>query len=376
MKLTKGKISKLYNKKKQSLKKIKKRKGSTKSKTFRRKRQVNLATKSLKSFNYKKLIGGDPLEGDENTPKTGSDIDLNNDINPPSQIGELNNSLGTNTVEKVESQTAMEEPPISQTVTNGISNTVETPPLADSSQTATDGISNTVETPPPVADSSQTATDGISNTVETPPVADSSQTVTNGISNTVETPPPVVDESQTVTNGISDTVETPPPVADSSQTATDGISDNVETPAVVDESQTVTNDISDSVSDNTEAPPESQTATDGISNNVVAPDEVGNVASNSNEQLINLTTPTTDNIQNPELIKSLANVVDYISEKVADKVASQVSQNVSANLNETPQNGFDAVNQAAETMAKLSGGKKRKTKKFKLSNKKNTKRRR
>ena len=286
MKLTKGKISKLYNKKKQSFKKIKKRKGSTKSKTFRRKRQVNLATKSLKSFNYKKLIGGDPLEGDENTPKTGSDIDLNNDINPPSQIGELNNSLGTNTVEQVESQTVMETPPVSQTV-------METPPVVDESQTATDGISNTVETPP------------------------------------------LVDESQTVTNGISD-----------------------------------------SVSDNTEAPPESQTATDGIINNVVAPDEVGNVASNSSEQLINLTTPTTDNIQNPELIKSLANVVDYISEKVADKVASQVSQNISANLNETPQNGFDSVNQAAETMAKLSGGKKRKTKKFKLSNKKNTKRRR
>jgi len=86
MKLTKGKITKLYNKKKQSLKKINKRKGSTKSKTFRRKRQVNLATKSLKSFNYKKQRGGDPLEDDEKTPKTDADQGSNNDINSASQI--------------------------------------------------------------------------------------------------------------------------------------------------------------------------------------------------------------------------------------------------------------------------------------------------
>ena len=55
MKLTKGKISKLYNKKKQSVKKInKKKKGSLKSKTFRRKRSINLANKSLKKYRYKK----------------------------------------------------------------------------------------------------------------------------------------------------------------------------------------------------------------------------------------------------------------------------------------------------------------------------------
>ena len=54
MKLTKGKISKLYNKNKQTLKKkANKRKTSNKSKTFRRKQKVNLARKSLKRFHYK-----------------------------------------------------------------------------------------------------------------------------------------------------------------------------------------------------------------------------------------------------------------------------------------------------------------------------------
>ena len=41
MKLTKGKISKLYNKKRQSLKKHKKLKSSYKKRTFRNKRKVN-----------------------------------------------------------------------------------------------------------------------------------------------------------------------------------------------------------------------------------------------------------------------------------------------------------------------------------------------
>ena len=61
MKLTKGKISKLYNKKKQSLKKKKlnSKNNSRKNKTFRRKRAMNLANRSLKNLHYKKR-GGKP----------------------------------------------------------------------------------------------------------------------------------------------------------------------------------------------------------------------------------------------------------------------------------------------------------------------------
>ena len=67
MKLTKGKISKLYNKKNQTMKrKVNKKKGSNKNRTFRRKQRVNLARKSLKRLRYKKLSGG--TENDAITP--------------------------------------------------------------------------------------------------------------------------------------------------------------------------------------------------------------------------------------------------------------------------------------------------------------------
>jgi hypothetical protein len=65
MKLTKSKISKLYNKTRQSLKRYKKRKSSYKKRTFR-KRKVNLARKSLKRLNYKTHKGG---WGEVDTPK-------------------------------------------------------------------------------------------------------------------------------------------------------------------------------------------------------------------------------------------------------------------------------------------------------------------
>ena len=59
MNLTKGKISKLYSKKKQSLKRNKNKRGhSSKSKTFRKNRRVNLARKSLKRLHFKANKGG------------------------------------------------------------------------------------------------------------------------------------------------------------------------------------------------------------------------------------------------------------------------------------------------------------------------------
>ena len=57
MKLTKGKISKLYNKNNQSLKKNIKKNILSESKTFRRKQNVNLDRKSLKRVS-KKYVGG------------------------------------------------------------------------------------------------------------------------------------------------------------------------------------------------------------------------------------------------------------------------------------------------------------------------------
>ena len=55
MKLTKGKISKLYAKNRQSVKRKKNgKKNTNKSKTFRKKRNINLANKTLKQVNFRK----------------------------------------------------------------------------------------------------------------------------------------------------------------------------------------------------------------------------------------------------------------------------------------------------------------------------------
>ena len=57
MKLTKGKIRKLYNKRNQTLKKYRNKRVSYERKTFRNKRSINLARKTLK-----KISGGDVLK--------------------------------------------------------------------------------------------------------------------------------------------------------------------------------------------------------------------------------------------------------------------------------------------------------------------------
>lgn len=64
MKLTKGKLSKIYNKKKQTMRKLKKKaKRSRRGKTFRKRRPLNLHSKTLKNVLKK---GGTTDSGDGN----------------------------------------------------------------------------------------------------------------------------------------------------------------------------------------------------------------------------------------------------------------------------------------------------------------------
>jgi 6-phosphofructokinase len=61
MKLTKGKIRKLYNKEKQSKKRYI-NKGSQEHKTFRKKHHLNLDKKTLKRMNYRGGDGSDSTQ--------------------------------------------------------------------------------------------------------------------------------------------------------------------------------------------------------------------------------------------------------------------------------------------------------------------------
>ena len=91
MKLTKGKLSKLFNKKKQSHKKKKNHKKNKKSNTFRRNKRSNLANKTLKKI---KIGGGDEgasINSDEIVPSVVQDD--SDSITPTSKITEAPSDL-------------------------------------------------------------------------------------------------------------------------------------------------------------------------------------------------------------------------------------------------------------------------------------------
>jgi hypothetical protein len=149
MKLTKGKISKLYNKKKQSLKKkVNKRKTSNKNKTFRKKRNIHLARKSLKRFHYKKSRGG--AEGDTNlSQETMPKVDeLSNSVIenaglPPTSMEPENAGLPPTSMEQANVNQPMDLPPTSMEQAN-INQPMDLPPTS----METENVEQPMDLPP------------------------------------------------------------------------------------------------------------------------------------------------------------------------------------------------------------------------------------
>jgi len=117
MNLTKGKISKLHNKKKQSVKKYKKRAKTHKTKTLRRKhKSVNLVKSTLK--NYKVWFGGDGEGGDaiaspiDNAP--ASPIEKNVDTSPISltdaSISPIDNAIPNTSTDNIDTDVSVDIP--------------------------------------------------------------------------------------------------------------------------------------------------------------------------------------------------------------------------------------------------------------------------
>jgi hypothetical protein len=162
MKLTKGKISKLYNKKKQTMKKkANKRKSSKKNRTFRRKQKVNLARKSLKRLRYKKLSGG---VGTDDVPKTDEELGIfppvataeenvtaplqeTSSLNPPLNE-ELNVNPGAEVSVEAEAtdmppaaeEITAEEVPVANEITTEEITTGEVPPEITTEEITTDEV--------------------------------------------------------------------------------------------------------------------------------------------------------------------------------------------------------------------------------------------
>ena len=107
MKLTKGKISRLYNKKKQTFKKPKKRL-SRKRKTLRNRKHLNLARRTLKRQPNKKRGGSD----ENMTPIKGEEQDKDQDHDQHSTTGEQEHNIDPSIIEDLKMDE--QEPTIEQ----------------------------------------------------------------------------------------------------------------------------------------------------------------------------------------------------------------------------------------------------------------------
>jgi len=306
MKLTKGKISKLYNKRKQSLKKQKlhKKKSSSKNKTFRRKRNMNLANTSLKNIYFKKTGG---VSND--TSVSGEKIDNN---------------------PKLDSS----EVPVDNTTTT----------IVDSSQ------------PEGVKTEELAAPEGDKTEIPLVPEGDKTEmpVVPEGVvgSEGVETEMPVVPEEVVGSEGVvvpegvvgSEGVETEMPVAPEGVVAPEE-EDGSEIPVAAPEGE-----------DGSEIPVVAPEGDDGSELPVASEVADNTIAANGSEQ---------------NITQAFNTVVDYIADKVAVKI-----EHLSVQQPNKTNDGFDSNVNAAEETANLlnssssTGGKK--TRKFRITNKKNS----
>jgi hypothetical protein len=271
MKLTKGKISKLFNKKKQSIKRIKKHKQHYNKKTFRNKKIVNLARKSLKNLHYKKYKGGgDPKDGKSVSTAQTPIIDTTPIINTANQNPEEEGKQTTVAPQVAENQASVvDETPIIDTTKK---------PEEEGKQTsvAPEEEGKQTSVAPPVAENQAPEEEG----------NQANQVVENQAPEVVENQAPEVAENQA-------------PEEEGKQTSV--------APQVV-ENQA------------------NQAAENQLVENQVAANQVA-----ANQAL-----------ENQDINSSIKNIVSYM----VDEITNKVMQNMAG---EKPQNGFDAVNKAAET---------------------------
>ena len=274
MKLTKGKISKLYNKKNQSLKRKNYKKGTSfKTKTFRNKRNINLANKSLKRI-YKG--GTTPPENTQDIQKLEEQL---------ANIEQENAKLEEKIEEKKEE-------------TNEPASTAPINPLIQNNNDE-QGINE--------------AADNVT------PVSKSLAPVTN---NEAESLAPVTNEAESLAPIINE-AESLAPVSNN-ETA-------IVTPS--------TNE------------PES-----------VEPVPI----------IESTPTPSANTSEIPSINNDINAQVNQLIATVAEKTAKQIAEDVALKIpstNEGQQNGFNAVQEATE---KMTTGGKHKTRRFKLTNRRKT----
>ena len=303
MNLTKGKISKLYSKKKQSLKRNKNKRGhSSKSKTFRKNRRVNLARKSLKRLHFKANKGGGL--NDETGPV--NDTELPKETTDNKQVDEYLANIAS----RAKNDETKAEP------SQFIGSAFKSPPEPSSESSAFGESSSALYETPPV-DVTPPPAPVLEETPSPAPIVDETPSPVD------VTPSPVVDPAVDVT---------PSPVVDP-------VVDVTPSP-VVDPAVDVTpSPVVDPVVDETPPSPSVDPVTD--------------------EPTASPTVDESANNEDPELASAINNVVSLITEKVTKKV----SEEVNANSSDAAQNGFKEIDDTARIMGSSGGGKKSKSKK-------------
>jgi hypothetical protein len=324
MKLTKGKISKLYNKKNQSFKKkINRKKGASKRKTFRKNKKYNLAKKTLKRFYSKKRGGEGPIEDPKivdtsvtpsaveevpSTPITGEDLTVTN-------------------VEEVTPITSEEVPGTPITSEDVTVSNVDVNALPDTS-VATEGLTMT-------GSPASVEQEVISPTVPVTPVTGEDVTVTKVDINALP-------DTSVATEGLTEPGSPPPPTFENNSSLQ---VEEKEPTNISDSQQQISSETTPQIEEN-------------IDTSVKSEEEISNPGISSSQDNI-----SSGSEPNNKLTEALSTIVEVLSEKVASKVANELG---SGSSKEKVQNGFDSVATAAENM---SGGKKRKSRKFRLHSK-------
>jgi len=343
MKLTKGKISKLYNKKKQTLKrKVNKGKKSSRGKTFRRKQKMNLARKSLKRLRYKKQSGGkeDPKEVD----------------NQMTGIEPVNVNKTESDLLPVESNPAVVETP---NVAPVVIDPVVIDPVTQESIATPDNELNTSQIMDadvnPELNSSQMDTSQMDTSQMDTSQMDTSQMDTSQMMDTEVNPD--VNDSQ-----VMDT-EVNPDLNASQVMDTDEGQDlsqmmDPEVKPDVNDSQMMDPEVNPDVNDSQMMETEPEVSETGIEPNMDTSSDVSSsdIAIKDDKE---------------KLKEAIGTIVDYLAVKVADEVAEKEA--ISANQ-PVLQDGFQAVSNAALNQAASVGGKKRRTRrhKFRLTKNKKT----
>ena len=305
MKLTKGKISKLLNKERQSRKKQKKNrkhKQIKNAKTFRRKRPLNLSNKTLRKKKYKKFKGGEinEIEIENENENKEKEKEKEKDITPVTTIPSENDTQ------------MVEDDMMSKPVTN---------PFLEIPEKEQSDSSLAVPTVEPVINSKPIVSLGEEPvipepiTIGEPETSVASPEVEPG--SVVEPGPPEVEPGSEVEPGPPE-VEPGPPEVEPEETFP------------LDEKE-------EEEEKQPPPPPIPQNSKDFVIENEGLPEEVS---------------------------KSINTVVNYVT----NEIASKIMINTNTNQNATIQNGFDAVNEANDKFfTQQNGGKKQK--KFRLTKK-------